>query len=55
MILFASSSDPQFNDRDSCWESQRAVRSPDFIKHHHPSGRIRGIIPVPEQIQKVGK
>jgi len=53
--ILASSSDPHLDDRDSRWTSQRAVGSPEFLKRHHPSGRRKGIIPLPEQIQKVRK
>jgi putative transposase len=53
--ILTSSSDPHLYARDSRWTSQRAVGSLDFLKRHHPSGRKRGIIPLPEQIRKVGK
>ena len=53
--ILASSSDPHLDARDSRWTSQRAVGSPEFLERHHPSGRRRGIIPLPEQIRKVGK
>jgi len=53
--LLAPSSDPHLDDRDSRWTSQRAVGSLEFLKRHHPSGRRKGIIPLPEKIEKVGK
>jgi hypothetical protein len=53
--ILIPSSDPHLDDRDSRWTSQRAVGSPEFLKRHHPSGRRQGIIPLPEQIRKVGK
>jgi len=37
------------------WTSQRAIGSPEFLKGHHPSGRRKGIIPLPEQFPKAGK
>jgi hypothetical protein len=52
---FSSQPDPNIKDRDSGCTNQRAVGSPEFLKRHHPSGRRRGIIPLPEQIRKVGK
>ncbi len=52
--ILASSPDPHLEDRDSRWTSQRAVGSPEFLRRHHPSGRRQGIIPLPEQIRRVG-
>ena len=43
------------DDRDSRWTSQRAIGSAGFFRRHHPSGLRRGIISLPEQIQKVKK
>jgi putative transposase len=53
--ILAPSSDPHLDDRDSRWTSQRAIGSAGFLRRHHPSGLRRGIIPLPEQIQRVGK
>ncbi len=53
--ILAPSPDPHLEDRDSRWTSQRAVGSPEFLKRRHASGRRQGIIPLPEQIRKVGK
>jgi putative transposase len=53
--ILASSPDPHLDGRDSRWTSQRAVGRPEFLKRHHPSGRRQGIIPLPQQIRKVGK
>jgi putative transposase len=53
--ILASSSDPHLDDRDSRWTSRRAVGSSEFLKRYHPSGRRQGIIPLPEQIQRVRK
>ena len=53
--ILASSSDPHLDDRDSRWTSQRTVGSSGFLRRHHPSGLRRGIIPLPEQIRRVGK
>jgi putative transposase len=53
--ILASSPDPHLDDRDSRWTSQRVVGSLEFLKRHHPLGRKQGIIPLPEQIGKIGK
>jgi putative transposase len=53
--ILGPSPDPQLDGRDSRWTSQRAVGRPEFLRRHNPSSRGRGIIPVPEQIQKVNK
>jgi len=53
--ILAPSPEPHLDDRDSRWTSQRAVGRSEFLKRHHPSGRRQGIIPLPEQIRKVGK
>ncbi len=53
--ILAPSSEPHLDDRDSRWTSQRAIGSPGFLRRHHPPGLRRGIISLPEQIQKVGK
>jgi putative transposase len=53
--ILSPSSDPQLDGRDFRWTSQRAVGSPEFLKRHDPSGRRRGIIPLPDQIQGIMK
>jgi putative transposase len=51
--ILAPSSDPQLDERDSRWTSQRVVGSQEFLKRRHPSGSRQGIIPLPEQIRRV--
>jgi putative transposase len=53
--ILTPSSEPNLDARDSRWTSQGAVGSSEFLKSHHPSGRKRGIIPLPEQIRGVRK
>jgi hypothetical protein len=53
--ILGASSDPQIDDWDSRWTSQRAIGNSGFLRRHHPSGLRRGIIPLPEEIQGVGK
>jgi hypothetical protein len=53
--ILSSSLDPGPDGRDFRWTSQRAVGSLDFLKRRHPSGRKRGIIPLPEQIRRFEK
>ncbi len=51
--ILASSSDPQMDVRDSRWTGQRVVGSLEFLKRNHPSGRRKGIISLPERIQRL--
>jgi putative transposase len=53
--ILASSSEAGLDGRDSRWTSQRAVGSLGFLRRHQSSGRGQGVIPLPEQIRKVGK
>ena len=53
--ILGPSSDPQLDGREFRWTSQRAVGSPEFLRRHQPTGRGRGIIPLPEQIRRVIK
>jgi hypothetical protein len=37
------------------WPTRGSIRRFGFLRRHHPPGLSRGIIPLPEQIRRIGK